>query len=91
MDHPFFYISWPLLHNYDMNLPNFTFCWGRERQHNNVPFLLLNFHTVLYNSTLEKYANIWRIVQDGISAKKFEAARIHFLNDVFVAVADVVA
>ena len=30
------------------------------------------------------FANIWRIKRDGISAIKFEAARIHFLSDVFV-------
>ena len=29
--------------------------------------------------------------RDGISAIKFEAARIHFLNDVFVAVAVIFA
>ena len=37
------------------------------------------------------FANIWRIKRDGISAIKFEAARIDFLSDVFVAVAVVVA
>ena len=36
-------------------------------------------------------ANIWQIEQDGISAIKFEAARLHFLIDVFVAVAVAVA
>ena len=40
---------------------------------------------------LQKIANIWRIKRDGISAIKFEAARLHFLSDVFVAVAIVVA
>ena len=41
----------------------------------------------------KKFANIWRIKLDGIriSVIKFEAARIHFLSDVFVAVAVVVA
>ena len=32
-------------------------------------------------------ANVWRIEQDGMSAIKCEAARIHFLIYVFVAVA----
>ena len=36
-------------------------------------------------------ANIWRFDRDVIGAKKFEAARLHFLSDVFVAVAVVVA
>ena len=39
----------------------------------------------------QKIANIWRIKRDGISAIKFEAARIHFLSDVFVAFSVVVA
>ena len=38
----------------------------------------------------KRLANIWRIKRDGISAIKFEAAQIHFLSDVFVAVAVVV-
>ena len=33
----------------------------------------------------QKIANIWQTEQDGKSAIKFEAARIHFLSDVFVA------
>ena len=36
-------------------------------------------------------ANIWRIEQDGMSAIKCEAARLHFLIDAFVAVAVAVA
>ena len=39
----------------------------------------------------EILANIRRIERNGISAIKFEAARLHFLSDVFVAVAVVVA
>ena len=35
----------------------------------------------------KKIANIWRTERDGISAIKFEAVRLHFLSDVFVAVA----
>ena len=35
----------------------------------------------------KKIANIQRIEQDDISAIKFEVARLHFLSDVFVAVA----
>ena len=35
--------------------------------------------------------NIWRIERDGIRAIEFEAARIHFLSDVFVTIAVVVA
>ena len=59
-------------------------------QDNNFLFLFPNFDTVLSNSTPKKVSNIWRIKRDGISAKKFEAERIHFLSDVLVAVAVVV-
>ena len=45
----------------------------------------------LLDLTPEKFVNIWRIKRVGISAIKFEVARIHFLSDVFVAVAVVVA
>ena len=39
----------------------------------------------------KKFANIRRIKQDGISAIKFEAARIHFLSNVVVTITVVVA
>ena len=39
----------------------------------------------------QKIANNWRMKRDGISAIEFEAAQIHFLSDVFVAVAVVLA
>ena len=35
--------------------------------------------------------NIWRIERAGISVIKFETARLHFLSDIFVAVAVFVA
>ena len=45
----------------------------------------------LLELTPETVANIWRIERDEISAIKFEAKRLHFLIDVFVPVAVVVA
>ena len=42
-------------------------------------------------SRKKKMSNIWQIERDGISAIKFEIARLHFLIDVFVAVAVFVA
>ena len=42
-------------------------------------------------SRKKKMPNIWQIERDGISAIKFETARLHFLSDVFVAVAVFVA
>ena len=83
--HAFLYISLPSLHDYDVKMPA-TFCGGRE-QDKDPFFLFLNFDTVFKNSTPEKIANIWRIERDRISTIKFEAARLHFLSEVFVAVA----
>ena len=45
----------------------------------------------LNNPGQDKIVKILRIERDGISAIKFEAARIHFLSDVFVAVTFVIA
>ena len=58
---------------------------------NNFLFLSLNFDTVLTKSTVEKFAIICQIERDGKKATKFEVARVHFLSDVFVAVAVVAA
>ena len=81
----FLYISSPSLHDYNVKVPNFTFCRGRERRQRLSLFLFLNFDTVFKNSTPENFANIWRIERVRIiSAIKFELARIHFLSDVFV-------
>ena len=62
----------------------------RETQDNDFLFLFLNFENVLENSNPEKIANICRI-RGGISAIKFEAMRLYFLSDVFLAVAVIVA
>ena len=32
LQHAFLYISLPSLHDYDVKVPNFTFCGGRERK-----------------------------------------------------------
>ena len=71
-------------------MTNFTFCRGRE--HTTTTFFSFSWTLiVLQNSTAKKVAHIWQIKRDGISAIKFEAARIHFLTDVFVAVAVIFA
>ena len=41
--HAFLYISQPSLHDYDVKVPNFTFCRGREH---NFLFLFLNLDRV---------------------------------------------
>ena len=71
-------------------MPNFTFFGGRK--HKTTTYFFFFWTSIaLQNSTRETIANIWRIERDGINAKKFEAARIHFLSDVFETVAVVVA
>ena len=32
MHHAFLYVSLPLMHDYDVKLPNFTFCGGHEQK-----------------------------------------------------------
>ena len=43
----FLYISLPSLHEYDVKMPNFTFCRGREHNTTTFFFLFLYFDTVL--------------------------------------------
>ena len=55
-------------------------------------FLLLNFDTGLQDSIPKKFAYIWRIKCDGISATNFEQREFTcFKSDIFVAVAVAVA
>ena len=68
---------------------NFMFCRGWEHKTKTSYFFSWTF---IQSFRIQlKFANIWWIKQDGISAIKFEAAWVHFLSDVFVAVALVVA
>ena len=62
---------------------------GNTRQQLPFSFPELWCSPLEFNS--KTFANIWWIKRDGISAITFEAARIHFASDVFVAVAVVVA
>ena len=75
----FLFISYPSLHDYKVKVLHFTFCRGREHKTT----------TLEFNS--KNVASIWRIKRDVISVIKFEAAGIHILSDVFVAVAVVSA
>ena len=55
-------------------------------------FLSLNFDTGLQDSTPKKFAYIWRIKWDGISATNFEQREFTFFkSDIFVAVVVAVA
>ena len=64
----------------------------RERQKNPVGLdLQNNRYSLLEFISRKKKPNIWQIERDGISAIKFETELLHFLSDVFVAVAVFVA
>ena len=86
---PFFYISFPSLHNYDVKIGIFTFYGGLELK-TTTAFFFFSWPSRI-QAAPEKIANIWRIERGGISTIKFEAARIHFLIAFFEAVAILVA
>ena len=75
-----FFESLPSLQDYDVKMPTFT--WGSPKQ-KTTTFLFFSWTSM----SSFKIANIWWIKRDGISAIKFEVARLHFLSGVFVAVA----
>ena len=85
-----FYISLPLLHGYNVKVPKFTFCW--ECEHNTTTCFFFSQTLIqCFRFNSRKICNIWWIERVGISAIKFEGEWIHFLSDVFKAVAVVVA
>ena len=65
---------------------------GETTQENNFFFLFLNFGTLLRIQPKKKN-NLLKFdaLNEIVSALKFEAARIRFLSDVFVAVTVIVA
>ena len=81
----FWYISLPSLHDYNLKLPNFKFCGGREQK--TVTFSFFSWTSIqrVRIPLQKKIANVWRIEQDEITAIKFETVRLHFC-DVFAAV-----
>ena len=91
MHHAFWYISLSPLHDYDVKILNFTFCRGCE--HNTETFFAFSWTSIqsFRIQVHKKIVNIWPIERNGISAIKFEEARLHFLRDIFAAVAVVVA
>ena len=60
----FFFFFLPSLHDYDMKMPNFTFCRGRE--HKRTTFFLFSWTSIQIQ--IQKNCEI-----------KFEAGRVHFL------------
>ena len=85
--HAFLYISLSPLHDYGLKMPNFKFCG--EREHKKTTFVFFPWTSIQsFRIQLQKKLPIFDgIERDGISPIKSEAARIHFLSDVFVAVA----
>ena len=51
--HAFLYISWPSLYDYNVKLPNFTFCGGHEHKATNFSFSFpeLRYSLLKFNST----------------------------------------
>ena len=78
-----FYISVQPLNDYDLKLPNFTFCGGvNGTQRLSFSFPELPYTPLEFNSRKirQHFAKLTRWI-------KFEAARTHFLSDVFEGVA----
>ena len=76
MHHAFLYISYPLLHDCDMKLPNFTrLFYGVDKPNRKI------LNTFLSDSTPENFANIWQIKWNWIRSNKFETVRIHFVSE----------
>ena len=71
----FLYISLPSLHDYNVKLPNFTFCRGREQKTTTFFFFswtLMQSFRIQLQKNLPTFAG--QIKGDGTSAIKFEAA-----------------
>ena len=67
---------------YDVKVPISRVVENSGTQDNNFPEL---WYSPLAVQLQKIVANVWQIKQRGIRARKFEAARIHILSDVFVA------
>ena len=67
---------------------NLRFCRGHQ-EHKTTTFFFSSWTLIQsFRIQLQKrFSNIWRGKRDGMSEIKFRATRLHFLSDVFVAVA----
>ena len=89
--HALLYISLSSLHDHNVKKKNSHFVEdGNTRQRLSFPFPELCYSPLEHNRP-KHFANICRIKRDGISVIQFEAARIHFLSEDFLAVAVLVA
>ena len=71
--HAFLYISLPSLQDHKVKLLNFTFFEGLEHKAATSFFFSWTSKKCLIIELQKKFANIWRVEWDGISAIKFEA------------------
>ena len=81
--HAFLYISLPLLHDYDVKMPSFTFYGGRKTSDDKLFFLFLNLSVVPKKSTPVKLAYISYFQRIEINAINLEKTLIHIESDVF--------
>ena len=79
MHHAFLYISLPSLHDYNVRVPNFTFCPGYEQKTTTFFIFSLTLIQSFRIQVPKKIAKIWRVKRVGISAIKFanEVGLIH--------------
>ena len=75
--HAFLYISLTSLHDYGLNIPNFTFYGGRKQTTTNGPQETNSRETRLHLT----FSGNWN------KHDKVEKTRIHYKSDVFAAVA----
>ena len=83
------YISSPSLHVYDVKLPNFIFCWGREHKTTNFFFFFFWTSIQSFRIKLERKLPTYDELNEMQWARKIlnQRDRLHFLTDVFLAVA----
>ena len=90
--HAFFlYILLPFVHDYGVKMPDLAFYGGRKQATTKLLFLFLNLDVVLTTSTpgvvnlhLTKYVDRSKKTERTMET---ERTQVHFLNDVFAAVA----
>ena len=95
----FLYISLPLLHDYDVKIPNFTSYGGCKQATTKFSFSFwtwLWFLGIRFKESSLAFDKVNVLVRSNLKREilkfwKFERTQIHFLSDVFVAVVVVVS
>ena len=76
----FLFFFLPSLHDYEVKVPIFTFCGGRDHETKIFLFVLWTQIQSFKFQLLKKIANIWQIKRVAIRAMKFKAVRIHLFG-----------